>query len=250
MPGGNPRPAGDLVDRAIEAHGGSSVWASAEELSVRLSSGGFAFASKLQGRAVRDAEGRVATEGQRTVLDPYPEPGHRGVFEEGSVRIERGDGEVVAARPDARSAFGGVRHALWWDRLDMLYFAGFALWTYLSLPFVLARPEYGIRELEPWLEGGETWRRLAVTFPPGVHTHCREQVLHLDSHGLIRRHDYTAEPIGSWAHAAHYCHDHRDLDGLVIATRRRAYPRRRDGRPRRAPLLVWIAVHEARVVPR
>ena len=250
MSAGESRPAGDLVARAIEAHGGLTVWDSAVELSVRLSSGGFAFASKLQARAVRDIEGRVSTRGQRTVLEPYPEPGRRGVFEDGAVRIERSDGEIVAARADARAAFGGVRHALWWDRLDMLYFAGYALWTYLSLPFLLARPEYGVRELEPWQEGGETWRRLAVTFPAGIHTHCREQVLHLDERGLIRRHDYTAEPIGSWAHAAHYCHDHRDFHGLVVPTRRRAYPRRPDGRPRRAPLLVWIDVDDAHPIAR
>ena len=104
------------------------------------------------------------------------------------------------------------------------------------------------RELEPWREGGETWQRLAVTFPEWAHTHCREQVFHFDETGLLRRHDYTAEPIGNWARAAHYCLEHKSFDGFTLPTRRRVYPRRRDGRRRAGPLLVWIEVPNAAVV--
>jgi hypothetical protein len=94
----------------------------------------------------------------------------------------------------------------WWDRLDILYFAAYAVWTYVSTPFLFAREDYQVVELDPWVENGEHWRRLAVTFPEHVHTHSREQVFYIDANdGLIRRHDYTAEPIGGWAKAAHYC---------------------------------------------
>jgi hypothetical protein len=242
------RSGAELVAQAIEAHGGSERFDAAREIVVRVSSGGFAFASKLQRGAVRRIEGRVATAGQRTVLSPYPETGRSGVFERGAVRIESAAGAAVAERPDARSAFRGPRHALWWDRLDMLYFAGYALWTYLSLPFVLARPGYAAREIDPWDEDGRRWRRLAISFPADVHTHSREQVLYLDDDGLIARHDYTAEPFGSWAKAAHYTLERRAVDGLVIGVRRRAYPRRPDNRPRRAPLLVWIEIEDARLM--
>ncbi len=116
-------------------------------------------------------------------------------------------------RRNARSAFRDLRHKLWWDRLDILYFATYAMWTYVSTPFVFAREDYLVSELDPWVENGEHWRRLAVTFPEHVHTHSREQVFYIDEDGLIRRHDYTAEPIGGWAKAAHYCHDHRPSTG-------------------------------------
>jgi hypothetical protein len=242
-------PARALVQQSIAAHGGEQLWNDAREISVRISSGGLAFASKFQGAAVRDVDARVATRGQHVTFSPYPRAGQRGVLEaDGSVRIETEAGEVLARREHARAAFADMRHKLWWDRLDILYFGCYAMWTYVCAPFVFAREGYEVRELDPWREDDEQWRRLWVRFPDGVHTHCREQVFHLDASGLIRRHDYTAEPIGGWAKAAHYCHDHTSFDGLVVPTQRRVFPRRRDERSRAWPRLVWIDVHDAAVV--
>jgi hypothetical protein len=238
----------DLVERAIAAHGGLELWESADAVSVQISSGGLAFASKLQGHAVRDVQARVSTSGQHVTLTPYPREGERGVLEpDGTVQIETDGGEPVQARANARAAFADLRHKLWWDRLDILYFATYAIWTYLSTPFVLAASDYELRELDPWLEGGERWQRLAVRFPEHVHTHSREQVFYFDESGLIRRHDYTAEPIGGWARAAHYSLEHQAFDGLVVATQRRVYPRRADNRRREHPRLVWIDMPSAAV---
>jgi hypothetical protein len=239
----------ELVEQTIAAHGGMGLWQAADELSARVSSGGLAFATKLQGRAVRDVQARVSTREQHVVMTPYPKPGQRGVLlPDGTVRVETDDGQILESRERAREAFAGLRHKLWWDRLDILYFATYAMWTYLSTPFVFARPDYEVRELEEWVEGGERWRRLHVIFPEHIHTHSREQVFYIDANGLIRRHDYTAEPLGSFAKAAHYCLDHESFDGLVVPTRRRVYPRKRDNRRRAGPLLVWISVPSANVV--
>ena len=164
----------DIVEEAIAAHGGADLWESAGEVRLQISSGGLAFASKLQGHAVRDVEARISVGGQHVVLTPYPGPGRRGVLDQdGTVRVETDELEVVEARPNARSAFGDLRHKLWWDRLDILYFATYAIWTYVSTPFVFTREGYRVIELDPWVENGEPWRRLAVTFPEHVHTHSR-----------------------------------------------------------------------------
>ena len=153
--------------QTIAAHGGAQLWEGAGEVRVEVSSGGLAFASKLQGRAVRGVDARVSTRGQHVTLSPYPGPGERGVLrEDGSVRIETDAGEMIRVRENAREACAHLRHKLWWDRLDILYFATQALWTYVSTPFVFERDGYGVRELEPWNEDGELFRRLAVTFPP------------------------------------------------------------------------------------
>ena len=233
----------ELAERAIAAHGGAQVWSRAREIRVRVSSGGLAFATKLQGSAVRGIDARISTSDQRVVLEPYPSPGQRGVLEpDGSVRIETDAGELIDARAAPRAAFSDARHRFWWDRLDILYFATYALWTYTATPFVFAREGYALSELDPWEEDGERWRRLAVAFPEHIHTHCREQVFYIDAQGLIRRHDYTAEPLGGFAKAAHYCFDHQTFDGLVVPTHRRVFPRKRTNRPRGRPLLVWIDV--------
>src|SRR5271166_1309295 len=138
----------DIVEQAIVAQGGLDLWESAGEVSVQMSSGGFAFASKSQGRALRDVQARISTRGQHVTLAPYPRPGQRGVLEQdGTVRIETDGGELVEARGNARGAFRDLRHKLWWDRLDMLYFGGYAIWTYVSTPFVFAREDYRVVEL-------------------------------------------------------------------------------------------------------
>jgi hypothetical protein len=183
---------------AIDAHGGLERWRSVDDLVLSAAVGGASLSVKHQGTAIRHLQAHISPGSQHVALVPYPGPGKRGVFDEGTVRIESERGEVVAERSDPRKAFRGFRHQLWWDKLDVLYFCGYALWTYLTLPFTLAGPGFEVGELEPWEEGGEIWHRIAVRLPSGIHTHCREQVLYFDQKGLVRRHDYTSEVFGSW----------------------------------------------------
>ena len=75
-------------------------------------------------------------------------------------------------------------------------------------------------------------------------------VFHVDDSGLIRRNDYTAQVVGSWAAAAHDVDAYEEADGLLIARRRRVRPRARSGHARPGPMLVWIDVVAARVEPR
>ena len=217
------------------------------EVVLHAHAGGFAPAVKGRRRALVDYRARLSTAEPRTVVEPYPGPGRRGVFERNEVRIESDEGQVLERRSDPRSCFHG-RRLLWWDHLDFLYFAGYALWGYACAPFVFARPAYAVREIAPWDGRGERWRRLQVTFPADVPAHCREQVFYFDSAGLLRRNDYTAEVFGPWAKAAHLCEEHREYGGLVFPTRRRVYPRAPSGHPRRAPTLVRIDLRSVGVV--
>ena len=87
------------------------------------------------------------------------------MFEGSEVRIESVDGLVLCRRSEPRLAFRDFRHKVWWDALDLLYFAGYAMWTYICVPFVLFDPAYELRQDGTWDEGGETWRKLHVRFP-------------------------------------------------------------------------------------
>ena len=230
-----------LLERAIDAHGGMERWRAVQQLAVDHRSGGIAFASKFQGRTLAPHLARISTKDQRTELTPFP-PGDRGVFERGGVQIEAGSGRVLGRRDDPRAALRGLRPLLWWDKLDLLYFTGSAMWSYLTAPFIFAGPGFEVQEIEPWKEGAATWRRLAVTFPSGFHTHSRRQTFYFDADGLLRRLDYTAEEFGQIARAAQYCSEHKDFGGLIFPTRRRVFLRRPNGRPRPFPLLIWIDI--------
>jgi hypothetical protein len=238
--------AGDLLERAIGAHGGDRFRA-ASEIVVRGWAGGLAPRSK-RGRALGDFEARCRTSEQHTAFASYPRKGLRGVFDRSGVRIESvADGAIVAARADPRAAFPGGRRQLWWDRLDFLYFAGYAMWGYACSPFVFEWPGFVTKEIDPWDERGERLRRLEVRFPDGMHVHSRRQVYYFDERGLLRRIDYDPQVFGKWVRSAHYCDEHREFDGIVFPTRRRVYGRRRDNTARRIPTFVRIDVSAVEV---
>jgi hypothetical protein len=236
-----------LLEDVINAHGGGDRWQSVSELSVDVSAGGFAVASKFQGRGLRDLIARISTDKQRVVFAPYPSRGQRGVFDGEAVRIEADDGSLIRQRLDPRAELGSPRHLLWWDHLDLLYFGGSALWTYFTSPFIFASPRFQVQALDPWPERGEVWRPLEVTFPAELHTHSQKQVFYFGPDGLIRRQDYIAEEFGTWARSAHYSDAHRDFNGIVMPTRRRVFLRGADNRSRRHPVLIWIVVRNVSV---
>ena len=119
----------ELAQRAIVAHGGMALWEDADEITVELSAGGLAFASKLQGSAVRATNVRISTRAQHVVFEEYPREGRRGVLEpDGSVRIETNDGEVLQSRANPRDGVRGhsppalvgpAGHALLCDLRDL-----------------------------------------------------------------------------------------------------------------------------------
>ena len=228
-----------LVEEVLEAHGGRARWEAAGTVRAHGRSGGLLLRSRVPGTHFADYRLIVDIEERRTVFDPFPEPGVRGVFERGSVRLERHDGDVLASRSEPRPYFfgrSGIRRTFRWDALDATYFAGYAMWNYLSFPLLLTRPEVTVREIEPW----HGLRRLEAGFEHGLDTHSSRQTFYFDSDGLLARHDYVAYVVGRWARAAHLCGDHVTADGLVFPTRRRVRPIGPRNRPAPFPTMVWI----------
>ncbi len=238
-----------LLDEVLAAHGGLERWRAITTITAHARFGGL-LRARFPGNRMTDATVRVQPSRQHSVIEGFPRAGQRAVFDAGDVRIETHDGELVESRRDARAAFAGLtglRRNVRWDALDATYFAGYAWWNYLATPIVLTRDDVSVLEGGPWTQAGERWRRLEIRFPPDVHTHSPRQTLYVDAAGLIRRHDYTAEPVGRWARAAHYANDHQHIDGLVLPTRRRVQPRGPHGRSLRHPTLVALDIDHIEV---
>lgn len=236
-----------LLEEVIEAHGGREAWLRAERVLLRARSGGLLLRTRAPRGAFEEAHLDVEIGTVRATASPYPRAGERGVFADGGVRIETEAGELVAAREDPRSCFfgrPGLRRNLRWDTLDLVYFAGYAWWNYLNHPLLLTRDGVIATEVEPLRRRGGDWRRLEVSFPPGFHTHSRRQVFHYDEALRLRRHDYVADVVGRWAHAAHFCEEHRESGGLLFPTRRRVCPIAPGGRVLPGPVLVALDLGE------
>jgi hypothetical protein len=232
-----------LLDEVLEAHGGLERWRNARRISARVRTGGALTRMRAPGNKFADYRIEVDVHEPRAVADPFPRAGERGVFEGGGVRIETVDAEVLESRADPRPRFfgtPGLRRNLRWDVLDSMYFCGYAMWNYLTTPLLFTREGVETAEGEPRRAGAETWRRLDVTFPPGLDTHSPEQSFYFDERGMLRRLEYVAEVIGGWAHGVHMCADHVEAGGLRFPTRRWVRPYGPGGRPLPFPTIISL----------
>jgi hypothetical protein len=230
------------AQRMVDAYGGEERWRAAAAVEARLTIGGLLFRWK------RRSEGRwpsvqirVEAHEPRTRFDPIDREGNVAVMDRHTVRLERPDGALVEERPHARpKPYGGNLFA--WDAIDIGYFFGYTMWNYLALPALLLRDDISWSEPK-----GNT---LEARFPPDLPTHSAVQAFHADpASGRLRQHDYTAEPFGGFAKAAHMIREHRDYDGLTAPSKRRVMPRDPiSGGPLPFPLLIWADIHEYRLV--
>lgn len=239
-----PEPGG-LLDQVLAAHGGVDRWHAVETLRARVRFGGLAFRLRLVEQESVERWIEIDVRKPHTILHDYPEPGQRGIFTPSRVWIEAPDGTVLRSLDNPRAVLlQSRRRQLWWDDLDLLYFGGYAIWNYLQGPFLLLRAGVEVREIAPWSEGGETWRRLAVRFHDSIPTHSAQQVFYYGPDLLQRRHDYVPDVYAPWARAAHYTSAFQENAGLRFPMRRRVVPRAADGSAKKGPLLVWVDILE------
>lgn len=221
---------GDLLDLAIAAHGGWERWRQIGNIHAHLAVGGTIWSMKGWPDAYADVHCSVSTRRPHTEFTPFLKAGQHCVWEPQRTAIVSDDGMVLDERASPRSHFGGHAIATRWDQQHLVYFTGYAMWTYLTTPFLFGLPGFGWEEIEPWSEGDETWRRLRVTFPEDVPSHSTVQTFYFDSTGLLRRHDYSVEIMGGTS-SANYASDYRVCGGLQFPMRRRVYATGPDNRP-------------------
>lgn len=211
----------DLLESAVTAHGGLDRWNEINVITVSASITGAFWAVKHQGDALKNIRFEVDATRQRLTMD-FVGQDKRSVFEPDRVELQRADGARVDARENPESSFKGQHFETPWDDLQLAYFTGEALWTYLTAPFVFTGTSFVTKETDPIEVDGETWRRLAVTFPEYIKTHAREQVFCFGPDGLLRRHDFAIDLLGG-APSQLLATDYRDVHGIIIPTTRRAY---------------------------
>jgi len=202
-----------LTQLTIDAHGGMERLQRFEYVSAHVRTGGVLWTLKRQQGVLDDVTVRVALHKEWASHAPVVEPNLRTSVEPQRVATETNERRVVAERRYPRESFAGHGMDTPWDRLHLAYFAGDAMWTYLTSPFLLTMDGVSSEELSPWHEDGETWRRLKVTFPPDIATHSTVQTFSIGSDGLLKRHDYNVEISGD-SPAAHYVHDHQETSGF------------------------------------
>jgi hypothetical protein len=231
-----------LLDLAVKAHGGLERWNKVRSVRVAASITGAIWFVKGKGDALKNVVMTAETKKERLITD-FPDEGRRSIFEPDRIVIEKSDGTLIEARDDPEKSFEGHQRETPWDDIHVAYFCGEALWTYLNTPFLYTHDGFVTEEISPIQVEGETWRRLQVTFPDSVKSHTRQQISCFGPDGLLRRHDYTVDILGG-ATGLNYASNYRDVDGIVVPTKRRIYAYEGDYQLIKEPLLVAIDMGE------
>ena len=161
----------ELLDLALQAHGGLERWSGVQSLDVHVSLTGGLYLIKGYPEGVPNVTMRIDARRPAVIISPYARPDHRGYFTPDRVWIEDRAGRVIDEREHPRDSFAGHVLETPWDQLHRLYFTSYAMWNYLTTPFLFTQPGFKQKENEPHQENDETWRCLHVRFPPDIPTH-------------------------------------------------------------------------------
>lgn len=235
-----------LKELAMEAHGGLQRWRQFEQVSADLVQGGALWPLKGQPQTLERTTVTVGLRKEWASHEPFGAGNRRSRFEPSRVALEASDGTVLEELLQPRASFAGHTLQTTWTEVQLAYFAGCAMWTYLNTPFLLAWPGVDAEELEPWQTDSGDWRRLAVRFPAEIATHSAVQTLYFDRDGFLKRHDYDVEIAGNTP-GAHFIEDYEEVSGIKFPTKRRIFARQPDGSFSTEPLVVSIDLSNIRL---
>lgn len=206
------------------------------------------YGSPSRSRAIASRSTACTSDHEHILFAPFTEPDRSSVLdvEPERVAVQTAGGEIVERRSDPRSSYPmPFEPTTPWDALQVAYFTSYAVWNYLTTPFLLTYPSVEARETEAWQEDGETWRRLKVTFPKTIATHNPDQVFYFDADYMLRRLDY--HPDVTNAPIAHYVSDQKEFDGFIFPTRRHVYLRKEGGTADKSLAAITIDIQDVAV---
>src|ERR1700730_6740352 len=218
----------DLLKLAIGAHGGLERWRQFNEVKANVSITGALWHLKGQPDVLKNVQVVAQLHRQRLVAHLIGKD-RRTTFTTGEDSIESGSGVVEETSVDPTTSFRGQSLDTPWDMLHVAYFASYALWSYLTIPFLYTYPGFVGEEIAPWEEGGEQWRALKVAFPDSIAGHTRNQISYFGPDGLLRKHEYTVDVLGN-APGLNYAFDYRTTNGIVVPYKRRVFDYDREKR--------------------
>ncbi|MUL66833.1 hypothetical protein BOO86_20330 [Mycobacterium sp. CBMA 234] len=234
-----------LLDEVISAYGGRDRWEQIDTIKFHQLIGGALWKIKGVDGILDSSTVEIWPTAQRARHRSLTGSGFRSSYSPTEVAIETD--EEPPTRLESlvfpRDSFAGHTLETPWSKLQLAYFAGYAMWTYLSEPYSFTLPGVRTEELGTWREDGQTWRRLGVRYPDSVGTHSADQTVYIDSDGLIRRRDYDVD-IADGSPAAHYSDNHTEFDGIVLPVKRVVYVRDEDGQPMHDMVTVTIDIDD------
>jgi len=228
-----------LIADILEAHGGLDTWRKFRQIRADLTQGGALWSLKGKDGVLNSTSVTVATDRQWASHAPFGTLAARSEFTGDSIALLDDNDVVIGKHAHPRASFAGHALETPWHDLQLAFFAGCAMWTYLNTPFLLAWDDVESVDAGTWNERGETWRKIAIRYPDSLEVFSKVQAIYVGPDLLVRRLDYDVEIAGNTP-GAHYVSDYTTVSGIRIPTRRRIFPRMPDGAALSEPLVVSI----------
>ncbi len=200
--------AREFLQKAADRHGGFAAFRDIEAITIRL--------DEMRGSIpVAKGIGRTFSLPDQIVVYPNLEQASFA-YPDGAIQFDRGAIVYPSRRiSNYRTSFNGVRKLRFWTNYDAVYFFGYSLVNYFSLPFILEAIEIRNANISAL---GPSW--IEVMFPVNADTHSQHQRFWFDDTGLLFRHDYRADILGPIFYGAHFSQDYRFDFPIPIAQNR------------------------------
>lgn len=231
----------ETASKAIEFYGGKELWNNNKFITANVSVKGLAFI--LKRRPFFKNANIVAEIGKPfSMLTPIGKNETlTGVLDGNNVMLKNNLGEIVSVRNNARDYFPLGRRLLYWDDLDMTYFANYAFWNYFTFPKLL------MNESIDWIE--KERGVLVATFPDSLPTHCKVQEFIIDYNtGKLKQHNYAVDIISKYAKVANVTYEHSTANGINFASSRVVTPRSITGNVLKKPVMIDMKIHDFKLV--
>lgn len=230
-----------LLDDAIEASGGLARWNKLSRFTLHLSMGGTLLSSDGHADHFKEVIAEGSTRTQSVRFTGISDGQKCASFQPDLVTLESPDGQILRTwQNPTPKLLGRPPHPIA-DELHLVFFCGLAIWNYVTIPFLLARPDVVVEELPPWDENGQVRHRLRARFPPTIVAPAPEQILYFDEKVLQRRVDHGLLGMNVvdhlWAHQT-FC-------DIVVPTLRRSQMRQPEGGAIAKPALIDVEIFDA-----
>ena len=187
----------DLLNAVLNAHGGLDNWREFSQVQATIVTGGGLWAIKGQPQDPLPRRMTVALDHEWASLTPFGADDQKTAFSPGRLRSKSSTAESFPSG-STLGIFDGHEFATPWDPLQRAYFNGYALWTYLTTPFLLALEGVSVREIAPVEEHGEPGSACRRSFRPRSRVTRPVQEFYFGEDHLLRRHDYRVDVAGAF----------------------------------------------------
>jgi hypothetical protein len=235
-----------LLRKAIVAHGGIGQWEKVHAITADVSVGGALWESKGVAGLLSQTEVVSFTRQQHMMIRLQA---HQKTisYSPDRVIVRNDHGDILDLQDDPRSNLFSLGSTARWGEAQAGYFDGYALWQYLNAPFLFSYPGFEVEDAGTWLEDGESWDVLKVTFPSNFVGHTKVQWAYFGRDGLLRRQRYSVNVLKDVT-AVNYASDYRSIDGIMVPMRRRVLGCDAKGNKIPLPVLVSIDINNAECI--